>query len=78
MYSMTSRILHAISSKNQEDSDRKTSVKAYRMYAIKEIARAFYKDNEDRRFTDSPPNKEGFFTGRYQSDYFRRLLYDQK
>lgn len=27
---------------------------------MKEIAQAFYKDNEDQRFTNAPPNKEGY------------------
>lgn len=45
---------------------------------MKEIAQAFYKDNEDQRFTNAPPNKEGFIIGGYQSDHLRRLLYDQR
>ena len=40
------------------------------MHAIKEIARAFYKDNEDQRFTEAPPNMEGFILEDFNQTIF--------
>ena len=78
---MSYQIIQAISSKNNKNLGGqrwKALIKAYRMHVIKEIARAFYKDNEDQRFIEAPPNKEGFIIGGFQSDDFRRLLYDKE